>query len=420
MNVCFSVLLFSQDLELSEIADDSLLRKALYQEWILESPSLVLLRKPQVYRLLSGDLVQVRSRREGTFLLILFSRPRGTTYPEWTQGSWIVYRSLQNGKVQAIRFYPRSDPQIYLDFRAASYGTNTVVDFVIYGAYRWYARPTGLPWDSFFMFPLSTIVSNPGVDTLSSFVSIVPAMYQAQRILIEQIRKELPTLRYADDGAFDDEGRPVFINTGQSQGETWGLNCSGFAKWVVDGLLHARGWKSLTIESLKKTSYSRGSSFTEPYETTLDPFFGLDWTRNLAIAAQKVLQQNQKVTLETVEVQKNSLAGLIHPQGLPGEHRPYPGYLKNVGFPIEGLKALLYILAVEEPTYFYLGAISTVQQGKPPLRRYYHVAVFIPFFTEEGTFSVALFESAAETSFTDFVNRYRGQQINLVRVPLGS
>lgn len=417
MGLCFS--LFPQNLELSEIADDSLLRKTLYKEWILESPRLVASRKPQVYRLLSGDLVQVRSKREGNFLLVFISRPRGTTYPEGVQGSWVVYRYWQNGEIRAFRFYPRSDPEVYLDFRAAPQGSNTVADFVIYGAYRWYERPTGLPWDSFFTLPLHTILNHPIIGELHPFISVEPALYQAQRTLIEQIRRDLPSLRYADDGALDEEGRPVFIATGLPQGENWGLNCSGFAKWVVDRLVQGRLGKNLEIEPLKKPPYARGSSFTEPYEPILDSFFGLDWTRNLAIAAQKVLQQNQRVTLETVEVQKNPVASLRHPQGLPGERRTYPGYLKNVGFPIEGLTALLYTLTVEEPTYFYLGAISTVQPGKLPLRRYYHVVVLIPFFTPEGTFSVALFESAAETSFTSFLNRYRGQQINLVRIPLG-
>lgn len=418
IGLCFPLFMFPQDLELSEIADDGLLRKALYQDWILESPRQVVSRKPQIYRLLSGNLVQVRSKREGNFLLIFISRLRGNTYPEWSQGSWIVYRSWQQGEIRAFRFYPRSDPRVYLDFRAASQGSNTVVDFVIYGAYRWYERPMGLPWNSFFTLPLHTILNQPGTADLSSFISIEPALYQAQRTFIEEIRRDLPSLRYADDGALDEEGRPVFIHTGLPQGENWGLNCSGFAKWVVDRFIYARRGRGLEIEPLKRPPYTRGSSFTEPYETILDPFFGLDWTRNLAIAAQEVLQQNQRVTLETVEVQKNPLASLAHPQGLPGERRPYPGYLKNVGFPMEGLTALLYTLAVEEPTYFYLGTISTVQPGKPPLRRYYHVVVLIPFFTPEGTFSVVLFESAAETSFTSFLNRYGGQHINLVRVPV--
>ncbi|MCX7950287.1 MAG: hypothetical protein N2509_09285, partial [Treponemataceae bacterium] len=134
ISLCFPLFLFPQDLELSEIADDGLLRKALYQDWILESPRQVVSRKPQIYRLLSGTLVQVRSKREGNFLLIFISRLRGNTYPEWSQGSWVVYRSWPQGEIRAFRFYPRSDPRVYLDFRAAPQGSNTVVDFVIYGA----------------------------------------------------------------------------------------------------------------------------------------------------------------------------------------------------------------------------------------------------------------------------------------------
>jgi hypothetical protein len=52
------------------------------------------------------------------------------------------------------------------------------------------------------------------------------------------------------------------------------------------------------------------------------------------------------------------------------------------------------------------------------LRQYYHIAVLVPYFNERGTFQVAVFESAAETSFAGFRTRYPGQFVNLVRVPV--
>jgi hypothetical protein len=51
------------------------------------------------------------------------------------------------------------------------------------------------------------------------------------------------------------------------------------------------------------------------------------------------------------------------------------------------------------------------------MRQYFHIAALIPYFDEYGVFRVAVFESAAETSFRGFRSRYPGHYANLVRVP---
>jgi len=109
------------------------------------------------------------------------------------------------------------------------------------------------------------------------------------------------------------------------------------------------------------------------------------------------------------------------------EIRSYPGFLTNAGYGIEGLHALLYALAIDEPGRVYLAAVSAEQgapvtdtnpRGAPRLRQYFHVAVLIPYFTERGAFQVAVFESAAETSFSAFKARYPGHFVNLSRIPV--
>jgi hypothetical protein len=52
------------------------------------------------------------------------------------------------------------------------------------------------------------------------------------------------------------------------------------------------------------------------------------------------------------------------------------------------------------------------------MRQHFHVAVLVPYFNENGNFQVALFESAEETSFSRFKNRYPGHCVNLVRIPV--
>jgi hypothetical protein len=99
----------------------------------------------------------------------------------------------------------------------------------------------------------------------------------------------------------------------------------------------------------------------------------------------------------------------------------------NAGFGFEGLKPLLYTLAINEPGHIYLAAVNqetfapttaTNLRGLPHLRRYSHVAALLPFFDEQGAFQILVFESAAETSFAAFETRYPKGAVNLVSIPL--
>ena len=78
----------------------------------------------------------------------------------------------------------------------------------------------------------------------------------------------------------------------------------------------------------------------------------------------------------------------------------------------------MYTLAIDEPGMFYLGAVNTELAPKPRMPQYFHIAAFLPYFDEDGLFHIALFESAAETSFNRFASRYPGHYINLVRIPI--
>jgi hypothetical protein len=95
--------------------------------------------------------------------------------------------------------------------------------------------------------------------------------------------------------------------------------------------------------------------------------------------------------------------------------RSYPGFLFNAGFSFEGLQPLLYTLAIDEPGNIYLASVNN-EIGVPRIRQHFHVAVLVPYFNEQGTFQVAVFESATETSFNTFKNRYPGHFVNLVRI----
>jgi len=205
------------------------------------------------------------------------------------------------------------------------------------------------------------------------------------------------------------------------------VNCSGFAKWIVDGILRPVTGERLPINVLKAPFGERGSSSTAHWEESRDLFFGLDWCRNLASRAGSALRSAAFGTQDEIEVRHWPFSQVLLRNAGGSLAYAYPGHLRNAGFGFEGLHPLLYTLAVDEPGRIYLAAVNKEigapvtpdnPRGLPVIRQYYHIAVLVPYFTESGVFQVAVFESAEETSFNRFKTRYPGQFVNLVRIPI--
>jgi hypothetical protein len=254
-----------------------------------------------------------------------------------------------------------------------------------------------------------------------------PANYRDVRSFIAGVREHLPALHFVDDGAMDEEGNYVYINTLEAQPGPGGLNCSGFVKWVVDGLLRPLTGERLSIGPLKEPLGQRGSSFTEPWERIRDPFFGLDWTRQLASRAMTAFRSPAYGGLEEIEVRDQPFSQIIVREKDAVSVNTYPGFLQDAGFEFEGLHPLLYTLAINEPGRIYLASVNneigppTTEEnprGRPRMRQHFHTAVLVPWFNEYGIFQVTVFESAEETSFTNFKTRYPGHAVNLVRIPV--
>uniref|UniRef100_A0A7C3IM99 Uncharacterized protein n=1 Tax=Gracilinema caldarium TaxID=215591 RepID=A0A7C3IM99_9SPIR len=421
----------AQDIPYYQISDDASLRRSLIDTWFTIPSSQVVKQQAKLFSLETGELVEVRVERGTSDVLIVLARERQGLYPGWVQGSWILYRNLSDGSVKKIRLYLRSDPYVYVEFRPQG-ANKSVYDVVAYSGYVVYSRPIPLAVQDFYKLSVKQVLSVMGKGFPKEYFDVDPGMYRDLRSFITQVRRYLPQLSYADDGALDDKGQPVYIAPLVPQGSSWGLNCSGFTKWLIDGLLRPVTGRGLTIHELKQSVGNRGSNFTEPVESLLDPFFGLDWTRNLALQANHVLRSPQYATLEEIEVTDSPVSQLLLKKNNKTDLVSFPPYLKNAGFNIEGLPALMYSLAVRYPQWFYLVSVNTdrtavlrqypsgtplVSESGKGIRRHFHVAALVPYFTEDGVFKVAVFESAAETSFDSFVRRYPGYQVHLVRIP---
>lgn len=414
LTVFFVENLAAQDVKIEDIADDSALRRQLAKTNFIDPPLDVLARKPAIERLDSGERVQIRAERSGDDFLVIIARDYRGNYDGWGQGSFILTRNIATGKPVRARIFLRSDPYTYIQFRPLSEGKSEM-DAVVYDALIRQALPVAVPFERLIETPVSDVLNMLGDKFPRRYYNPRPEDYRDLRKLLGEIRREIRPLVFGDDGAIDEAGNYVYIKDLSPQDGVKGLNCSGFAKWFVDGLLRPLTGKRLNITSLKAPFGNRGTNFTEPFERSHDPFFGLDWIRNLASAAGAAYKSPDFALLEEIEVRHVAFQALLKRRGRTSSVYHYPGHLENIGFSFEGIQPLLYTLAIDEPGSVFLGAISRVG-GTPPLRVYFHIAVLVPYFDNDKVFHVAVFESAEETSFARFRVRYPQHHINLCRI----
>ena len=447
---------YSLDLPVSRISDDSLMRIRLKETWMTDSVNRVLSQRARIELLETGERVQI-STREGTEeFMVLFSRElisgrvatasspaverRATgQFPGWAQGSWMLTRNKNTGAPTLIRIYLRSDQNTHIQFRPFDID-KVFMDVVLYGAYAARSIPIAVPpvpqgitpsasasFEQLYTMQLNDIMRLAEGKFPLRYFEPNPVFYRDSRAFVSNVRAAIGSLRFADDGAIDENGNYVFINTLQSQNaQRAGLNCSGFVKWLVDGILNPVTGKKLAITPLKEPFGERGSSFTQRWEESRDVFFGLDWIRNLAAAANSAIRSPVYGVLDEFEIRDNYFSLLSVMQNNTVVTQSYPGFMREAGYGIEGLHPLLYALAVDDPFSFYLAAVSneistpSSPTGTPRLRQYYHVAALVPYFDETGAFRISVFESAEETLFGAFRARYPGHFVNLVKIPITS
>jgi hypothetical protein len=117
----------------------------------------------------------------------------------------------------------------------------------------------------------------------------------------------------------------------------------------------------------------RGSQLTAPYEELNDPFFGLDWTRNIGKAYADARSPSREhgltendVTLSPFALISDGAAGhaLDARNGSP-DYEYYPAFQENLGYEARGLAPLLYQLAIDEPGSLYLASVSGMMGNEP-------------------------------------------------------
>jgi hypothetical protein len=315
-------------------------------------------------------------------------------------GTFIIKRRRADGSFVQAKIFLQDDPGCFA--RLTPLGDRTALEITLFG--RIFQRGVILParFETLLTAPLERIMrlAEPAVE----WALLQPVERSDVDAAVERtaaaIRAALPRLRYRDDGAMDAAGRMVLIRDGAPQAGAPGFNCSGFAKWVVDGFFSPLAGGRLTdIEVLKvKDAGIRGNRWTVPLEESRDPYFGLDWTRHLARELARA-RGEEAGGVETWDV------------------RDAPGfaYVDDVGYAIADLTTVLFRLARAAPGRIYLGSVNRPAPGDPGLRLHDHVVVLLPYVDKGRAFRVAVFESSAERSVDSLAERYPSDFIHLVR-----
>ncbi len=375
-----------------------------YREVVLASLGENAAAAPAVLAQADGSRVQFRTERSGSALYTLFLNQEGQAFPIDSSGSWVIKRSTEDGGFVQAKVFFRSDPGCFVRLFPA--GSRTQMEVFLFGVPV--ARRAQLP------VPFSSLLTSSFARVMELTGPLVrwdlllwrgePEADRHQLQVIGRIRSALGGLKEAEDGALDEEGRYVRIADGSPQGPAGGLNCSGFAKWLVDGFYGplAGGRLTAVAELKRRHPELRGNRWSQGYEQARDPYFGLDWVRNLASALARAYGEAEGGP-EFSDVRR-----LEHLE-----------YREDVGYPVEELELALFLAAAREPGSFYLGSLNREMAGlpgQPVLRQHYHLAVFLPYFTAGGQFRVAVFDLNREGSLQDLQRRFPGHFVHLQRL----
>jgi len=385
-----------------------------------------------------GRLVQFELRNALTNLYYIFRNQRGNvpheSYPLWGRGTWIIKKDilsgsllqakvfLQDDELSFIRLFPRGNNRSSLDVHL--YGRQLSDDVII-----------PLPFEELILAPVARIVSltERTVNWEMIFPNPDSRGYRYVENMVNQLSRYQSAITELADGAINGAGLNVLIETGKligvgeptgnggtlESGKT-GLNCSGYVKWVVDGLYSAwsghSGARYLNIDELRQPSFrgnrnpwsdSRSAASDETrkkLELLLrDPYFGLDWNRNLARIVEEARLGRTLSDEEIALLDTGELAGV--------------SYSRDRGYNLDDIQSVLFQLASLRPGAIYLAAFNSRFVPEPtaldpnpiPLHQYWHVSILAPWFSdgamgdERGRFHATVLDvgDVAETLLSD-------------------
>ena len=351
-----------------------------------------------LFNKVTGDRVKFQVKEQNDAFYYLFINEKLGLYPIYSRGTYIIKRDIFDGSFIQVKVFIKDDPGCFV--RIFPDEERVLMDIFLYDnpVNRGIAIPLSLDDIIIGSFYELIKLTENSVDWEFLFPEPFFPGYRVIEDMINKIREKLPDLKDADDGAMNKSGEFVKISDLSILAEG-GFNCSGFAKWIADGLYFSKTGEYMDISRLKeKHMDSRGHDWSSRFENERDPYFGLDWTRNIAgILADLNLSHE-------------------YAEGTDVRKIPFMNYIEDVGYPISSLEMILYNLAVAEPGSFYLGSINREFGTEPILRQHTHVAVLFPYITHIGEFKIVIMERNRENTLEAFIAEHPGEYIHLVGI----
>jgi len=424
------------------VPDSSVIRKTVAENWFEQPLSTVRHNRTELRSNAIGQVFQVRIEETRDMFSIIVApeteiavdlytqdgvqHKNVSEYPADAAGSWILMRDSTTGKAIRIRYYFAGDSEVYVQFYPS--GRKTLADYVIDGCFAARGVPTGVSFDYFYTASFASVLSLTEESLPWRYADIHPDQYHGNLVMVNTIKKNLSRIKQVPDGCYNEYGEPVYIG-GKKAGEErkvdpedkenniLTMNHSGFLKWIVDGLVKPiTGSGTYVKPLLRPTAETSPLGLTGIKSQTESLFHSLDWTRNLA-AAKLSLQAGRNYLYEVsgVDVKDEPFSAEVSARGITS----VAGYIKNTGYEVKYLKPLLYVLAVKNPTYFYLGAIRRSVQpsdGSPEFQVFDSSVAIFPYFDKNGQFGCTIFENGKELPLSQFNKKYQNCFIHLTRV----
>lgn len=343
----------------------------------------------------TGTAVRFEVVTQNDYFYLVFANRVNGGYPLDSPGSYIIKRNERDGSFVQVKIFLNGNPNSFV--RIFPMGDRSRMDLFLYGYQLYHDVTIPIRFGQILTDPFSKVIAltEPSID----WPLVLPVRPLSEDRVVESmvstIRNLLPRLTAASSApgagfTYLEELRAL------SHG---GFTCTGLGKWVIDGLYEPQTGHLISIESLKKKHLElRGNPWSNRYEKERDPYFGLDWTRNLAVALTRLANSSSGVRADDVTDVPNFT------------------YVDNVGYPIDNLNIILYELAVANPGYFYLGAVNREYGNNPVLREFTHVVALFPYFDSQGRFRVAVVDRGLEKGVTPLKKRFPNDYIHLVRV----
>lgn len=335
--------------------------------------------------------------KNGIYDIFFFVSPEDNTY-----GRFQYKFDIDKELLEAAIFF-QNDKTSFLLFKKNNPGK---FDIILFGKIYKRNLPYYFPFDSLKTISLYNILSLLEDNKLQNEALITKDDSTIKEKLISKIILPSVGFKYVDDGARDEFGNFIYIeNENDQKTNEQGFNCSGFIKDIADNYIRLINpdFRYLNIPDLKKERTNERENIAfQYYDLDYDPFFGLDWAKNISDKINQLCNYN---VIRAEEYNKDNYV----------IHQKYRGY------DIDNLKEILFRDQQNDSTNFYILVFNRLRIEKPVVPEYYHLAIVVPYFNDKH-FYLRVFESSYETDFTRISNltkdKSREEKIVIIKVPV--